>query len=333
MTTLNAQYTASKAGAAWSPVRLATAAALPANTYASATKTKTADANGALGNIDSVAAVVGDRVLDKDAGTASERGIFRIVSLGSAGSKWSMIRDDDADESADFVDGKLVGVGVGTANADTTWQLTTSGAFTLDTSSVTFSKPSLAVANATATNQATAIRDQQSLGALAAAGADYHAAYAGGAGAIDDAVGPFARLVPPRTVQVKQSAGCAAGNATIDGTDPDGATLQEVLACAGGGETKQGARAFTTISRLRYSADPGGGESVTFEAGVGFGLGVVCSAIDAVGVDGVLEAPTSSHAATGTVVPATAPDGAKVFAVDYRVQHNHTQDAHNHSLT
>jgi hypothetical protein len=65
------------------------------------------------------------------------------------------------------------------------------------------------------------------------------------------------------------------------------------------------------------------------------------SDIDRVGVDGAVEVPTSSDAPTGTVVPATAPDGAThSYTIEYRVSHAHAAtgltavDAgHNHPHT
>lgn len=119
------------AGISWKPVRLLTAGALPANTYVHGTLTKTATANGALGNIDGVLAVVGDRVWDNSAATGSERGLFSIVSVGSVGTKWSMIRATDAQLSTDYKEGKTFTVSEGTANAG--GYLLTNATFVLDT--------------------------------------------------------------------------------------------------------------------------------------------------------------------------------------------------------
>lgn len=124
-------FSASLSGSSWSPVRVLTAAALPANTYAAATQTKTANANGTL-TVDGVLLAVGDRFWDKDAGTGSERGLFEVIDAGSAGTPWKAARAADANVSADFVDGKTFTVREGT-QAHTAWQFTNNAPFVLDT--------------------------------------------------------------------------------------------------------------------------------------------------------------------------------------------------------
>lgn len=125
----------------WGPVRVATAAALPANTYSSETQTLTANANGALNNtgIDGVTTLaVGDRVLVQNEGTGSNDGIYAITALGATGSKWSMTRVADADASTDFVAGKLIATGPeGTANPSQIFMFVTRP-FTLDTTTPVF---------------------------------------------------------------------------------------------------------------------------------------------------------------------------------------------------
>jgi hypothetical protein len=173
----------------------------------------------------------------------------------------------------------------------------------------------------------------QEFGPLAAAGTNYVAQYAGGA-AIDDAVGPFARFVPQRTVRIVLGVGGANPVVyTIDGTDFAGNAIQDIITAAGAG-TYEGDIAFRTITRVRSNVDPVGTTDV--RTGVGFGLGMAVTGIDGVGVDGALEAPTSTDTATGTVVPATAPDGAHTYHVVSRVVHSHlmgsvtvTPPAHN----
>lgn len=131
---------------ATSPLRLVRAAstgALAAATYTSGTLL--ADANGALNPVDGVTLAVGDRFFYKDHGTATRRGIYVITSIGGAGSKWSMVRASDFDESADLSSGALIVVSEGTVNADQIWMLSVNEAITLDTTSLTFTKlPSLA---------------------------------------------------------------------------------------------------------------------------------------------------------------------------------------------
>lgn len=119
-------------GASWAPARLLTAAAMPAGTYAAATQTRTASANGAL-SVDGVAAAVGDRIWDKDHVTGSQRGLWRVEDAGSAGTPWKIKRAADASASSDYVDGKLIAIGEG-SQAGTSWRLTNDAPFTLDTS-------------------------------------------------------------------------------------------------------------------------------------------------------------------------------------------------------
>lgn len=126
-------------------VRAASTGALAAATYDATTKTLTADANGALNPVDGVTLAVGDRFFYKDHGTATRRGIYVITSIGGGGSKWSMERASDFDESADLSSGALIVVSEGTANADKIWMLSVNEAIVLDTTSLTFTKlPNLA---------------------------------------------------------------------------------------------------------------------------------------------------------------------------------------------
>lgn len=176
------------------------------------------------------------------------------------------------------------------------------------------------------------LRQQQHFSHVPAPAVNYVAQYAAGA-AIDDAVGPFARFVPPRTVMITRGGAGVATSYTIDGTDPDGNALQEIIAAPGAGPY-QGTRAFSTITRVRSDVDP----TVTtdVQTGNGFGLAVVASDIDVVGVDGGNEAPVSVHAATGTVIPTTVPNAAHHYTVDYRVQPTATsanENVHTHPLT
>lgn len=81
--------------------------------------------------IDGVAVVSGDRVLVKDQTTTTENGIY--VAATSA---WS--RAVDFDGFRDVVQGTLVAVANGTANADTFWRVTSANPITIGTTSITF---------------------------------------------------------------------------------------------------------------------------------------------------------------------------------------------------
>lgn len=166
----------------------------------------------------------------------------------------------------------------------------------------------------------TTLRDHIHLGALAAPGDNYVARYAAGA-AIDDSVGPFAAFYPPRTVQVVAGALAPPSlEVTIDGTDSEGNALQEVILVPVPG-TVQGARAFATVTRVRTNVNPL--DTLDVETGNGFGVGGAVASVALVSVNGAVEAPASSHAATGTVVPTTAPNGTRVYAAAVTRQHTH----------
>jgi hypothetical protein len=87
--------------------------------------------------IDGVAAVSGDRVLVKNQTTGSQNGIY-IVNTGA----WS--RSADADTSPEVTSGLFTFITGGTANSNTGWVLTTTGAITLGTTSPSFSQFSAA---------------------------------------------------------------------------------------------------------------------------------------------------------------------------------------------
>lgn len=117
-------------------VRAATTGALAANTRTG--NVLTADANGALGAIDGVTLVVGDRLLVKNEATGANNGLYTVTSLGSGGTKWSLTRATDADTSAEVTSGMLVPVEAGTVNADKIFELDVEPAITLNTTALVF---------------------------------------------------------------------------------------------------------------------------------------------------------------------------------------------------
>lgn len=130
------------AGLDWKQsVRLATAAALPANTAAGSGvgKTLTADANGAL-TVDGVSVVAGDRLLVKDESPGSDNGIYVVTNAGSGGAPYVLTRATDADQDAEVTANLAVFVEEGTANADTGWTLTTNNPITVDTTALVFTQ-------------------------------------------------------------------------------------------------------------------------------------------------------------------------------------------------
>lgn len=121
------------------PVRVATTTALPAYTFSASANTITANANGALPNIDGVALAVGDRLLLKDGAAGADNGIYTVTSLGSAGTPFVLTRAADANVSADVVTGMATIVTAGTVNANSIFRLTTAGVIALNTTALTFS--------------------------------------------------------------------------------------------------------------------------------------------------------------------------------------------------
>lgn len=117
-------------------VRAATTEALAANTRAG--NTLTANANGVMPSVDSIALVVGERVLVKNEAAGANNGIYTVSSVGAAGAPWVLIRATDADQSNKVTSGLQVPINEGTTNADTQWQLTTNDVITLNTTALTF---------------------------------------------------------------------------------------------------------------------------------------------------------------------------------------------------
>ena len=109
-------------------VRLATAAALPANTYNNGSSgvgaTLTANANGAL-SVDGVAAVVGNRILVKNEVAQANNGVYTVTQVGSAGTPYILTRATDFDTSGAGVNkidaGDFFLVTAGSTQTNTSW--------------------------------------------------------------------------------------------------------------------------------------------------------------------------------------------------------------------
>lgn len=129
--------------ASWKrPVRVATAAALPANTRTG--NVLEANANGTL-NVDGVSPLIAtpgaeDRVLVKDEAAPENNGIYIVTNPGAAGGRWKLTRASDADEDHEVKAGLAVMVNEGTVNADTFWRLTTDDPIVVNTTGLTFAQ-------------------------------------------------------------------------------------------------------------------------------------------------------------------------------------------------
>lgn len=119
-----------------------------AATYSAATLTFTADANGAMGDIDSTAPAVGDRVVYVAGGSSD--GIYQITSLGGASAKWTATRVADLNSSADFVNANASTVAIfgGSANVGKVLTMSIASTFAMDSDSPTFTASSSAVSYA-----------------------------------------------------------------------------------------------------------------------------------------------------------------------------------------
>jgi hypothetical protein len=83
--------------------------------------------------IDGVTLATGDQVLLKDQSTASQNGIYTVVSSGTASRSTEY-------NAIDEISGQMVVINQGTANDNTIWLCTTNSTATLDSSDITFTK-------------------------------------------------------------------------------------------------------------------------------------------------------------------------------------------------
>ena len=128
-------------------VRLATAAALPANTYNNGASgvgaTLTANANGAL-SVDGVAVVAGNRILVKNEVTQANNGVYTVTQVGSAGAPYILTRATDFDSSGAGVDqidaGDFFLVTSGSTQSNTSWVQQTPLPITVGTTAIVFTQ-------------------------------------------------------------------------------------------------------------------------------------------------------------------------------------------------
>lgn len=144
------------------PARGATTAALAANTYDNGTSgvgaTLTANANGALGAIDGLTYVVGERILVKNEVATANNGIYTVTVVGTAGTKYVLTRATDFDSTSEIVAGSVVSIAEGTVNADTVYLLTANNPITVGTTSLTFSAYGAGMSIGSSISGATATR-------------------------------------------------------------------------------------------------------------------------------------------------------------------------------
>jgi len=150
---VNKNYVDSVAtGITWKhPSRLATTAALGANTYANgtsglgATLTSTSGSFAALGSIDGVSPTIGDRILVKNEAAPAHNGIYTFTTNGNGTSvNWVLTRATDFDQNPngggfnEVVAGAATFIEEGTAYANTAFVQTDVNPIVMGTDSITF---------------------------------------------------------------------------------------------------------------------------------------------------------------------------------------------------
>lgn len=123
--------------------RVATAAALPACTYANGTSgvgaTLTGNANGAL-TVDGYAVASGDIVLVKNQASGLQNGLYDVTQAGSGGTPFILTRNAAMDTAAEFSAAYIVVEDAGSTNANSFWVCTNSSDPTVGTTAITFSQ-------------------------------------------------------------------------------------------------------------------------------------------------------------------------------------------------
>lgn len=125
------------------PGTLATAAALPANTYNNGTSgfgaTLTANSNGAL-TVDGVAAALGNRILVKNEAAPSHNGIYTVSQAGSVSTPYILTRGLYSSLAPNMGAGSFIYIQAGTANTNTVWYQQTTGTITFGTSPLAYAQ-------------------------------------------------------------------------------------------------------------------------------------------------------------------------------------------------
>lgn len=125
--------------------RLATTAALPANTYNNGAfgvgATLTAIANGAL-TVDGTLTVAGNRILVKNEAAGANNGVYTVTQVGTAGTPYILTRATDFDTPGTGVNqidaGDFFLITAGTANTNTSWVQQTPLPITVGITSIVF---------------------------------------------------------------------------------------------------------------------------------------------------------------------------------------------------
>jgi hypothetical protein len=111
--------------------------------YKQATRTVTTSnitlTGGAPAQIDSISLTVNDRVLVTGQDTASQNGIYDVVTVGS-GTNGTWVRTSDANATGEIQAGMIVMVTEGAVYADTQWKLITDNPIAIGTTALVFTQ-------------------------------------------------------------------------------------------------------------------------------------------------------------------------------------------------
>jgi hypothetical protein len=217
-------------------------------------------AAGAPNNVDGITPVVGDRILVKNQGTATQNGIYIVVTVGT-GANGAWIRATDFDASAEVTSGAFLHVEEG-AQGDHYYMLTTNNPITLGVTGLTF----VALPNS-ADLASTGLNLGASLVGINDAGTVYTATHV--EGALQEVKLIADAALPKAGGTISGNIVCAAGE-TFDGRDlsVDGAKLDGVEALA---DVTDFANVNTALSGASASIAVNGQKLTGLAAGSGAG--------------------------------------------------------------
>jgi hypothetical protein len=122
---------------------VATAAALPSNTYSNGTSgvgaTLTATANGAL-TVDGVAVAVSNNILVKNEVTTANNGLYVVTQTGNGSNPYILTRHIDMDQTGEFLGAMVAVEEFGSANQNSLWLCTPAVTVTVGTTAVPFTQ-------------------------------------------------------------------------------------------------------------------------------------------------------------------------------------------------
>lgn len=146
----------------------------------------------------------------------------------------------------------------------------------------------------------------------------------------------------PRKLQVRitdANSSISAGTLTLVGVGPSGEAVTEEVALTGGTATKTTTYAYATVTSGTVAGLAGNEGADNLSIGVAAALGLPgCKtpassafAVYKADVENANEAVGTVDATAGTIVPTTAPNGARVFDFWYTYSVTPTQNTHTHT--